>query len=231
MTESRSHDRLAGLRDVRERIARAARDVGRPEDAVALVCVSKNFDAEAIAPILAAGERIFGENKVQEAAEKWPALRARYPDLQLHLIGPLQSNKAEQAVEIFDVIETIDRPKIALALAAAARKLNRTPEFFVQVNIGEEPQKSGVLPGDLGELLGFCRDEAGLKISGLMCIPPVDQLASPFFAMLKKLAAQQGVQKLSMGMSGDFELAIQLDATHVRVGSAIFGARKAPIAI
>lgn len=224
-------DDLAGLRDVRERIARSLRDVGRPAGAVELVCVSKNFGAAAIAPILAAGERVFGENKVQEAAEKWPRLRELYPDLQLHLIGPLQSNKAELAVEIFDVIETVDRPKIALALAEAARKLKRNLKFFVQVNIGEEPQKSGVFPRDLADLLSFCRDQAGLDISGLMCIPPVGQLASPYFALLKKLAAEHGLKKLSMGMSGDFELAIQLDATHVRVGSAIFGARAAPIEI
>ena len=204
---------------------RAARDCHREPGAVTLVCVSKTYDAEAITPALAAGERTFGENRVQEAQAKWPALRAHFPDTTLHLIGPLQSNKAEQAVALFDVIETVDRPKIAGALAAAIQKAGRHPRLYVQVNTGAEPQKAGVLPTEADAFLAACRTEHGLTIDGLMCIPPIDDQASPHFALLATIAARNGLAGLSMGMSSDFELGIQLGATHVRVGSAIFGAR------
>lgn len=216
---------VARLAEVRERITRAARDCGRDPGSVTLVCVSKTFEADAILPALEAGERVFGENRVQEAQGKWPALRERFPDLDLHLIGPLQSNKAEDAVALFDTIETVDRPKIAAALAKAIEKLGRHPRLYVQVNTGAEPQKAGVLPEEADAFIASCREEHGLTISGLMCIPPVDDQASPHFALLAKIAARNGIAHLSMGMSADFELGIQLGATHVRVGSAIFGAR------
>jgi pyridoxal phosphate enzyme (YggS family) len=218
-------DTVARLDEVRLRIARAAHDCDRDPAAVTLVCVSKTFEADAIEPVLVAGERVFGENRVQEAQGKWPALRERYPDVVLHLIGPLQSNKAEDAVALFDVIETVDRPKIAAALAKAIEKAGRHPRLYVQVNTGAEPQKAGVLPEDADAFLAACRNEHGLTIAGLMCIPPVDDQASPHFALLAEIAARNGIADLSMGMSGDFELGIQLGATHVRVGSAIFGTR------
>ncbi|WP_026608445.1 YggS family pyridoxal phosphate-dependent enzyme [Methylocapsa acidiphila] len=213
------------MAEVRERIARAARDADRKPDEVALVCVSKTYGADAIEPVIEAGERVFGENRVQEAMEKWPALRARHPDLELHLIGPLQSNKAHEAVSFFDVIETVDREKIARALAAEIRKTGRHPRLYVQVNTGAEPQKAGVLPEEADAFIKACREIYGLEIAGLMGIPPVGQQASPHFALLNQIAKRNGVGALSMGMSGDFELAIQLGATHVRVGSAIFGPR------
>lgn len=213
------------LAEVRTRLARAATDCGRDPAEVTLVCVSKTFEADAIRPVLEAGERVFGENRVQEAQGKWPALRDAYADVRLHLIGPLQSNKAQDAVATFDVIETIDRPKIAEALARAIDKAGRTPELYVQVNTGAEPQKAGVSPEEADAFLETCRRTYGLAIGGLMCIPPVDEQASPHFALLAKIAARNGLPVLSMGMSADFELAIQLGATHVRVGSAIFGAR------
>lgn len=210
---------------VRSRIARACRDADRPEGDVKLVCVSKTFDAAAVRPALEAGQRVFGENRVQEAKEKWPTLRAQFPDIELHLIGPLQSNKAAEAVALFNVIETVDRPKIAMAIAKAIEQSGHAPRLFIQINTGVESQKAGVAPDDFGPFLDFCRDEARLSIVGLMCIPPADQQASPHFALLRRLAAEHGIEKLSMGMSGDFELAIQLGASHVRVGSAIFGER------
>ncbi len=216
---------LDGLHEVREAIARAARDAGRKPEDVTLVCVSKTFPAADIEPLLQAGERIFGENRVQEAAEKWPPLREAYPGLQLHLIGPLQSNKAHEAVKLFDVIETVDRDKIARTLADEIQKAGRHPRLYVQVNTGAEPQKAGVLPQEADAFIARCRETYGLDIAGLMCIPPVDDQASPHFAMLNQIAARNGLKELSMGMSADFELAIQLGATHVRVGSAIFGAR------
>ena len=219
---SAAAERLAA---VRLRVARAARDCGRDPAAVSLVCVSKTFPAEAIVPVLDAGERVFGENRVQEAQAKWPALRARYGGVELHLIGPLQSNKAEDAVAAFDVIETMDRPKIAAALAAAIRKLGRRPRLFVQINTGDEAQKAGVPPEGADRFIAACREEHGLAVDGLMCIPPIDDQASPHFALLSKIAARNAIPALSMGMSADFELGIQLGATHVRVGSAIFGAR------
>lgn len=224
-----SHPAPPGLADVRARISRACRDFGRAESSVQLVCVSKNFAANDILPVLAAGETCFGENRVQEAKEKWPQLRAQYPGVKLHLIGPLQSNKAAEAVELFDVIETVDRPKIAMALSGAMRASGKNPGLFIQVNTGEEPQKAGVAPRDLDALLAFCRDEARVKIDGLMCIPPADQLASPHFALLNQLSKKFGLEELSMGMSNDFELAIQMGATKIRIGSAIYGERRTKI--
>ena len=214
-----------GLHDVRQRIAQAAHDCGRDPGGITLVCVSKTFPAEAVRPVLAAGERVFGENRVQEAEAKWPALKEAFPDVELHLIGPLQSNKAREAVALFDVIETVDRVKIAEALAREIARSGRAPRLFVQVNTGAEPQKAGVLPQDVDAFLALCRDQYGLEVEGLMCIPPVEDQASAHFALLHKLARRNGIGCLSMGMSSDFELAIQLGATHVRIGSAIFGAR------
>ena len=218
-------DLEARLAEVRLRIARAARDCGRDPNSIALVAVSKTFGADEIAPALAAGQRVFGENRVQEAKAKWPGLRADVDGIELHLIGPLQSNKAREAVELFDVIETVDRPKIAEALATEIARAGKTPKLFVQVNTGAEPQKAGVLPEEADAFVRRCRETLALSIAGLMCIPPADEQASPHFALLNKIAARNGVPNLSMGMSGDFELAIQLGATHVRVGSAIFGSR------
>ncbi len=220
--ENKAVSRLA---DVRTRIARAARDADRDPQAVTLVCVSKTFAADAVVPVLDAGERVFGENRVQEAAGKWPALRERYGTLDLHLIGPLQSNKADEAVAVFDVIETVDRPKIAEALARAMDRSGRRPKLFVQVNTGAEPQKAGILPEAADGFLAACSATYGLEVAGLMCIPPIDDQASPHFALLATIAARNGVAALSMGMSSDFALGIQLGATHVRVGSAIFGTR------
>ena len=215
-------DRLAS---VRARIARAARDPGREPQEVTLVCVSKTFAAPDIEPAIGAGERVFGENRVQEAAEKWPPLKALHPGLELHLIGPLQSNKAHDAVLLFDVIETVDREKIAKALASEIQRTSRHPRLYVQVNTGAEPQKAGILPQEADAFIASCRKTFGLEISGLMCIPPLDDQASPHFALLNQIAARNGILALSMGMSNDFELAIQLGATHVRIGSAIFGER------
>jgi len=216
---------LARLAEIHATIDRAARDAGRDPASVKLVCVSKTFPAEAITPILAAGERFFGENRVQEAMEKWPALRAAYPGVELHLIGPLQSNKAREAVSFFDCIETVDREKIARAIAEEIQKSGRHPRLYIQVNTGAEPQKAGVLPQEADRFITQCRKDYGLTISGLMCIPPVDDQASPHFALLNKLAERNGLTELSMGMSADYELAIQLGATHVRIGSALFGHR------
>ncbi|MFO1124546.1 MAG: YggS family pyridoxal phosphate-dependent enzyme [Methylocystis sp.] len=209
----------------REEICRAAMDCGRDPHSVRLVCVTKTFPAEAVVPLLEAGHRIFGENRVQEAAAKWPRLREKYSDIELHLIGPLQSNKAREAVELFDVIESVDREKIARALSEEIAKTGKRPRLFAQVNTGAEPQKAGVLPEQADEFLTACRDAYGLPIEGLMCVPPVDQQASPHFALLADIAARNKISELSMGMSSDFELAIQLGATYVRVGSAIMGER------
>jgi pyridoxal phosphate enzyme (YggS family) len=215
-------DRLAL---VRERIARAARDAGRDPQDITLICVSKTFGAGEITPVLAAGERVFGENRVQEALAKWPPLRADYQDLEVHLIGPLQSNKAREAVAFFDAIETLDRAKIAKVLAGEIQRAGRHPRLYVQVNTGAEPQKAGILTQEADTFIESCRKDFGLEISGLMCIPPVDEQASPHFALLNLIAKRNGIGALSMGMSGDFELAIELGATHVRIGSAIFGSR------
>lgn len=213
------------LASVRARIARAARDAERDPEDVTLVCVSKIFGPQDITPVIGAGERVFGENRVQEAMEKWPPLKAIHLGLELHLIGPLQSNKTHDAVAFFDVIETVDREKIAKALASEIQKTSRHPRLYVQVNTGAEPQKAGILPHEVDAFIASCRKEYGLEISGLMCIPPVDDQASPHFAFLNQIAARNGIQALSMGMSKDFELAILLGATHVRIGSAIFGER------
>ncbi|MBP1851862.1 YggS family pyridoxal phosphate-dependent enzyme [Rhizobium halophytocola] len=213
------------LADIRQRISKAEQDAGRAAGAVTLVAVSKTFDADAIRPVIAMGQRIFGENRVQEAQGKWPDLRAETPDLELHLIGPLQSNKASDAVALFDVIETVDREKIARALAAEAERQARRLRFYVQVNIGLEPQKAGISPSDTRDFVAFCRQDLKLDVEGLMCIPPADENPGPYFALLAKLAAASGVERLSMGMSGDFDTAIAFGATSVRVGSAIFGAR------
>lgn len=221
-------DAVRHLREVEARIARALADAERAPGTATLVAVSKTYGAEVIGPVIAAGQRVFGENRVQETAGKWPALRAGTPGLVLHLIGPLQSNKAREAVELFDVIETVDRPKIAEALADAMAKSGRTPRLLVQVNTGAEPQKAGVAPEAADAFLADCRDRLGLKVDGLMCIPPADQQASPHFALLATIAKRNGLDVLSMGMSADFELGLQLGATHVRVGSAIFGQRARP---
>lgn len=213
------------LAAVRERIASAAREANRDPSSVTLVAVSKTFDAEHIRPVLAAGQRVFGENRVQEAKGKWPALRTEFPGVELHLIGPLQSNKAREAVELFDVIHTVDRPKIATTLAAEMQRLDKRPALFIEVNTGEEAQKAGVTPREAGELVRLVRDELKLPVVGLMCIPPQDEEPALHFALLAKLAKELGLPKLSMGMSADYETAVNLGATHVRVGSAIFGHR------
>jgi len=222
------NDAAKNLFTVRERVAQAARDAGRrPEDTV-LVAVSKTFGADEIRPVIEAGQRVFGENRVQEAQGKWPGLKSAYPDIELHLIGPLQSNKAKEAVALFDVIETVDREKIAGALAAEIAKQGRRPRLYVQVNTGLEPQKAGIDPREAAAFVARCREVHGLEIEGLMCIPPVDENPGPHFALLEKLAREADVEKLSMGMSGDFETAIAFGATSVRVGSAIFGSRPYP---
>lgn len=215
----------ANLAAVRARLHKAARDAARPETAVSLVAVSKTHPAEAVAEAIAAGQLVFGENRVQEAAAKFPALKAAHPQLKLHLIGPLQSNKAREAVALFDVIHTLDRDSLADALAKEGLRAGRTPRLLVQVNTGEEPQKAGIPPQETLQFVTRCRDHWGLAVDGLMCIPPVDDEPAPHFALLLKLAREAGLKELSMGMSGDFETAIALGATFVRVGSAIFGER------
>ncbi|MBF0307069.1 MAG: YggS family pyridoxal phosphate-dependent enzyme [Alphaproteobacteria bacterium] len=210
----------ANLRAVRDAVARAAS--GRP---VTLVAVSKTHDAPRIRPALAAGQRVFGENRVQEAQAKWPALKAPNPDIELHLIGPLQTNKAREAVALFDVIETLDRPRLALALAAEMARQNRRPACLVQVNTGAEPQKAGIAPERADSFIADCRDHLGLPVTGLMCIPPFDADPAPHFRLLRAIAERNRLAVLSMGMSGDFEIAIREGATHVRIGTAIFGGR------
>ena len=213
------------LTEVREKIADAAKAACRDPSEVTLVAVSKTFDADAIRPALDAGQRVFGENKVQEAVDKWPGLRADYADVTLHLIGPLQSNKVKEAVATFDVIETVDRDKIARRIAREIADQGRTPRLFIQVNTGEEEQKAGVLPAETDAFIARCREEHGLTIDGLMCIPPAGEPPSPHFALLAKIAERNGVSDLSMGMSADYETGVRFGATHVRVGSAIFGSR------
>jgi pyridoxal phosphate enzyme (YggS family) len=215
----------ANLAAIHARVAAAAESCGRSERDVTLVAVSKTHSEAAVRAALRAGQRVFGENRVQEAAKKFPALRGDHPDLVLHLIGPLQTNKIREAIALFDVIETIDRPRLAEALAEAMAKTGRRPACFIQVNTGEEPQKAGVAPADSGAFIADCRDRLGLKIAGLMCIPPLDELPAIHFAFLRELARRHGVAQLSMGMSADFETAIAFGATHVRVGTAIFGER------
>ena len=213
------------LEQVRGRIEKAAREVGRDPASVRLVAVSKTFDAVDIKPVIAAGQRLFGENRVQEAQGKWPELRNAHPDLELHLIGPLQTNKVRDAVALFDVIQTLDRPKLAHALKAEIAARGKSVRLLVQVNTGEEEQKAGVAPADLPAFLALAQDELKLEVEGLMCIPPVDEEPAVHFAFLSKLAREHGLPELSMGMSGDFEAAVELGATYVRVGSAIFGHR------
>ncbi|MDX2156809.1 MAG: YggS family pyridoxal phosphate-dependent enzyme [Hyphomicrobiaceae bacterium] len=225
MTDCTTDTPASRLATVREHIASAAREANRNPSDITLVAVSKTFDAEHIRPVLEAGQRVFGENRVQEARAKWPALKADFPDVELHLIGPLQSNKAREAVELFDIIHTVDRPKIAHALAAEMARLGRRPSLFVEVNTGEEAQKAGVKPGETAALVHLVRDELRLPLLGLMCIPPHDEEPALHFALLAKLAKELRLAKLSMGMSADYETAVNLGATHVRVGSAIFGHR------
>jgi PLP dependent protein len=215
-------ERLAA---VRREIAAACRDAKRDPAAVTLVAISKTFGAEAIEPVIAAGQRVFGENRVQEAKAKWPDLQERHPGIEIHLVGPLQSNKAREAVALFDAIHAVDRPSLCEALAKEIAKQGRTPTLFVEVNTGAEPQKAGVLPEDTDAFLKTCRETYGLTIAGLMCIPPANEPPAPHFALTAKIAKRNGLALLSMGMSADFPLAVEFGATHVRVGSAIFGAR------
>jgi PLP dependent protein len=222
---SQSSSALAALTDVKARIVTAAREARRDPAATHLIAVTKTFGADDIRPVLDAGHKLFGENRVQEAKTKWPELRGAYPDIELHLIGPLQSNKTKEAVELFDAIHTVDRPKIAKAIADELARQGKRIKLFIQVNTGEEPQKAGVAPKEAAAFLAHCRNDLGLEIAGLMCIPPVDEEPAVHFAFLAKLASELGLKELSMGMSGDYETATQFGATYVRVGSAIFGAR------
>jgi pyridoxal phosphate enzyme (YggS family) len=218
-------DIAARLAAVSSDIARACRDANREVSSVTLVAVSKTFSADAIEPVIEVGHRVFGENRVQEAKSKWPALQARHPGMELHLIGPLQSNKAKEAVAVFDAIHSVDRDSLCEALAKEIAQQGRAPLLFVQINTGSEAQKAGVAPQDADAFLKRCADQFGLKISGLMCIPPIDDAPGPHFALTHKIAKRNGLKLLSMGMSADFATAIELGATHVRVGSAIFGER------
>ncbi len=212
------------LAEIKARIHKAEEAAGRPVGATKLIAVSKVQPNERVEAVLDEGHRLFGENKVQEAAGKWPEFRARYEGVEVHLLGPLQTNKARQAMELFEAIHSVDRPKLAKTLARLAQEMGHCPELFIQVNTGEEPQKAGVLPGEADDFIAECR-ALDLPVSGLMCIPPVEEEPSLHFALLGKIAARNGLEGLSMGMSGDFERAVALGATHVRVGSAIFGAR------
>ena len=218
-------DRLAA---VRQEIAAACREAGRDPAGVTLVAVSKTFAADAIEPVIAAGQRVFGENRVQEGKAKWPALQVRHLGLELHLVGSLQSNKAKDAVALFDAIHAVDRTSLCAALAKEVERTGRQPLLFVEVNTGAEPQKAGVLPEDADAFLKGCRETYGLEIGGLMCIPPFEEAPAPHFALLAKIAARNGLTQLSMGMSADFAVAIRFGATHVRVGTAIFGTRPSP---
>ncbi|HTO64675.1 MAG TPA: YggS family pyridoxal phosphate-dependent enzyme [Bradyrhizobium sp.] len=215
----------AALDAVEREIAAACAQARRDRASVTLIAVSKTFGADAIVPVIAAGQRVFGENRVQEARAKWPELMSRYTGLSVHLIGPLQSNKAKEAVALFDAIHSVDRPSVCQALAKEIKSQNRHPELFVQLNTGEEAQKAGVAPSQADGFIAVCRETYGLAISGVMCIPPVDEAPAPHFALTAKIAARNGLKNLSMGMSADFAVAIQFGATHIRVGSAIFGNR------
>lgn len=220
MSEGSKH-----LAEVRDRIAEAARAAGRNPADITLVAVSKTHGADRVREVLEAGHRVFGENRVQEAQEKFPALKAAYPDIELHLIGPLQTNKARDAVALFDVIQSVDRERLAVTLAKEMERAGKRPACFIQVNTGEEPQKAGILPAELDAFVATCRDTHKLPVIGLMCIPPVDEEPALHFALLAKMAARNGLAKVSMGMSADYETAVRLGATHVRVGSALFGVR------
>lgn len=215
----------SNLTMIKEKIASAAKKAGRNENNVTLVAVSKVHVAETILPVLKAGQRIFGENRVQEAVKKWSAMREQFDGVELHLIGPLQTNKARQAAQLFDVIETVDRPKLARTLARVFEEENRQCDVYVQVNTGLESQKAGIAPEDADDFIRFCQDELGLNVTGLMCIPPFDEDATEHFKLLKSIADRNNIKIVSMGMSGDFETAIQYGATHVRVGTAVFGKR------
>ena len=217
-----------GLRDIQERIQNAEANSGRDSGSVRLIAVSKMQTPDRVESVLNEGFRVFGENRVQEAAGKWPLYKERYEGLELHLLGPLQSNKARQAMELFDVIHSVDRPKIAKTIARLAEEIGSCPDLFLQVNTGEEPQKAGVMPGEIDAFVAECKD-LGLPVIGLMCIPPADEEPTLHFALLAKMAKRNGLEGLSMGMSGDFEKAIAQGATHVRVGSAIFGSRDKPV--
>jgi pyridoxal phosphate enzyme (YggS family) len=225
MAAEEAQDAAERLGAVRGRIAAAAREAGRAPEEVRLVAISKTFEADAIGPLIAAGQLLFGENRVQEAASKWPALRERHPDVELHLVGPLQTNKAREAVALFDAIHSLDRDRLAGTLAKEMTRQGRSPLLFVQVNIGEEPQKAGVAPRETAAFIESCRAGHGLAIAGLMCLPPFDEPPGPHFALLAKLAREAGVAHLSMGMSADFETAVRFGATYVRVGTALFGPR------
>jgi pyridoxal phosphate enzyme (YggS family) len=216
----------SGLVTVRAEIDRACREASRDPSGVTLVAVSKTFFADAIEPVLAAGQKVFGENRVQEAQKKWPALIAGHPGVELHMIGPLQSNKAKEAVTLFDAIHSVDRPSLCEAMGKEIAKQGKRPKLFVEINTGAEPQKAGALPQDADDFLARCRDAYGLTIDGLMCIPPAEEAPAPHFALTAKIAKRNGLKLLSMGMSADFPAAIAMGATHVRVGSAIFGARE-----
>jgi len=228
MSDSQTHktsDPKANLTEICARIETAAKRAGRSAHEVSLIAVAKRQPPDRIDALLQAGHRVFGENRVQEAADKWPTLKRAYPDVELHMVGPLQSNKAADAIALFDVIHSIDRMKLARKVAEEIAAAQRDPELFVQINTGEEPQKSGVLPRQADEFIRQCREELQLRISGLMCLPPIDEEASLHFALLAKIARRNGVENLSMGMSGDFETAIIFGATHIRVGTALFGDR------
>lgn len=225
MTDTAEHDIAAALQEVQDRIAAAARDAGRDPAEVALIAVSKTHPADSIRPAIDAGQQVFGENRVQEAEDKWPALKAAFPDTELHMIGGLQSRKVAPAVALFDVIHSIDREKVAAAAARAMAEQGRRPACFIQVNTGEEPQKSGIAPQEADAFIERCRSVHDLPLAGLMCIPPADQEPSPHFALLAKIAERNGLKGLSMGMSADYEVAIRFGATLVRVGTAIFGNR------
>lgn len=215
----------SGLAEVKREIERACVEARREPTSVTLIAVAKTFGPESIEPVIAAGQKQFGENRVQEAKSKWPALKARFPDIELHMIGPLQSNKAKEAVALFDAIHSVDRASLCETLAKEIAKVGRSPVLFVEVNTGAESQKAGVLPQDADAFLARCRDSYGLKIDGLMCIPPFDEAPAPHFALTAKIAARNGLKLLSMGMSADYPVAIAMGATHVRVGTAIFGQR------
>lgn len=229
MTDAASTVLEAPLAKVRREIADACADAKRDPASVTLVAVSKTFDAEAVEPVLIEGQRVFGENRVQEARAKWPALRAGYPNVELHLIGPLQSNKAKEAVQFFDAIHAVDRPSLCEALAKEIKKQARAPLLFVEINTGAEPQKAGVLPEAADDFLKTCRETYGLMIAGLMCIPPLNEAPAPHFALTAKIAARNGLSLLSMGMTADFPVAIRFGATHVRIGTAIFGSRPSQV--
>jgi pyridoxal phosphate enzyme (YggS family) len=214
------------LANVRERMAQACAEARRDPASVTLVAISKTFGPDAIEPVIAEGQRVFGENRVQEAKAKWPAIKERHPDIRLHLVGPLQSNKARQAVALFDAIHSLDRPSLAEALAVEIAKQGRKPLLFIEVNTGAEPQKSGVLPKDTDAFVALCRERYGLRVDGLMCIPPANDPPAPHFALTAKIARRNNLPLLSMGMTADFAIAIAFGATHIRVGTAIFGERK-----